>query len=503
MSDPRSKYGARRSTSRGFKTKSAEPRKRADLLGWSIFIVLLVGLVLICWMGTYYVFGHPEEPLSYSILQKMKKIEPPKRFIDTAAPKGEFLTADKLIERYGTMTARDLQKESNVLLRKYLENYAHSQDLIPYVTGRFNILDSFQLTSDDFIDSGVVALAQDTENPGVLIEYVFPAEERMIPALHRSLLTGLDIPVQRTRDLVAVTNVEKLADGRLKLTVIPIHYPSYTSSSGPGSFTLEPPTRLNVEAGLPILSKSKITDADARYATYRRKAGLEPGAAANADTPPPSNELIRIQPATDLAGATPEPAPAPAPLAEATPPPPAASPTPLPPLDDPNVPVRPAVPVGGSAVAVASPSPPPTLPPSPTPPAVPLKPFNSTAANRPPTVANAASGGWQTYPAGRMPRGRLVGVRESAAFADQPVSGDPVYLEGDFVVTASGTNRAVLRNSSGSANTRVIVEFPAGSRPPGEGNRVARGGDRPFLITDVRKTADGTVNITVREITQE
>lgn len=499
MANPRSKFGSRRTASRGFRSKNTEPKSRADLLGWAIFIILLVGLVMICWMGTYYVFGHPEEPFSYSILKKMKKIEPPNRFIDTAAPKGEFLTADQLVERYGKMSARDLKKESTDLLRLYLQNYDHVPERVPYVTGRFNILDSYQLTSDDFIKSGVVALAQDAENPQVLIEHVFPAEERMIPALHRSLLTGLDIPIQRTRDLTVVTNVTRLDDGRLKFTVVPIHYPSYTATAGPGSFTLEPPTSLNVEAGLPILSKTKVAEADTRYATYRQKAGLDGGTDAQ---PAPANELVRVQAATDLTGATPPPPPEPTPepIAESTPPP---APTPLPGLDDPNVPVRPAVPVGGPNVAAAAPSPTPAPPAATPPPAVPLKPFNSNS--KPPAVANAASGGWEVYPPGQMPRGKLVDVRESTTLADQPVSSDPLYLEGDFVVTAAGPNRAVLRTNANNlaSNTRVIVEYPAGSSPPKEGNRVNRGGSRPFLITDVRKTADGTVNITVREITQE
>ncbi len=498
MANPRSKFGSRRTATRGFRSKNPEPKSRADLLGWAIFIVLLVGLVMICWMGTYYVFGHPEEPFSYSILKRMKKIEPPNRFVDTAAPKGEFLTADKLVERYGKMSPRDLKKESTQLLRLYLQNYDHVPDRVPYVTGRFNILDSFQLTPDDFIQSGVVALAQDAENPQVLIEHVFPAEERMIPALHRSLLTGLDIPIQRTRDLTVVTNITRLDDGRLKFTVVPIHYPSYTATSGPGSFTLDPPTQLNIEAGLPILSKTRITEADTRYATYRQKSGLDTGAVTDPSAAPaPANELVRVQTATDLTGATPPPpAPEPEPIAESTPPP---APTPLPGLDDPNVPVRPAVPVGAPSVAAATPSPTPVAPA----PAVPLKPFNSNS--KPPAVANAASGGWEVYRPGQMPRGKLVDVRESTTLADQPVSSERLYLEGDFVVTAAGPNRAVLRTNVGNlaSTTRVIVEYPAGSNPPKEGNRVNRGGSRPFLITDVRKTADGTVNITVREITAE
>ena len=54
-----------------------------------------------------------------------------------------------------------------------------------------------------------------------------------------------------------------------------------------------------------------------------------------------------------------------------------------------------------------------------------------------------------------------------------------------------------------SSNTRVVVQYPSGNRPPEQGDRVSRGGDRPFLITNVRRTPDGQVNIYVREVTSE
>ncbi|MGC1481793.1 MAG: hypothetical protein WA771_14935, partial [Chthoniobacterales bacterium] len=388
---------------------------------------------------------------------------------------------------------------STQLLRHYVENYQNAQDLIPYVTGSFNILDSYELSSDDFINSGVVALAQDTENPQVLIEHIFPAEERMVPALHRSLLTGLDIPIQKTRDLTAITHVSRLDDGRLKFTVVPIHYPSYASTEGPGSFSLDPPTSLNVETGLPVLAKPKIAEADTRYATYRQKAGLDPAPGTpRGEAPAPANSLVRVQAATDLAGETPEPAPVEvAPTTEvASVEPPTPAPDDAPESD---TPIAPAPTPASSPIAAASPPPTPRA----AAPTVPLKPFNSDA--KPPAVANTAAGGWPVYPAGQMPRGKLVDVRSTTDLAGQTMPADRMYLQGDFVVTASGTNRAVLRPSSGRLNstTRLIVDFPQGSRLPDEGNRVARDGKRPFLITDVKKTADGTVNIYVREITQE
>ena len=53
----------------------------------------------------------------------------------------------------------------------------------------------------------------------------------------------------------------------------------------------------------------------------------------------------------------------------------------------------------------------------------------------------------------------------------------------------------------GSGATRVIVEFPAGMQPPAEGSSFERDDARPFMVTDIRRGADGQVNLYVREVT--
>jgi hypothetical protein len=69
-------------------------------------------------------------------------------------------------------------------------------------------------------------------------------------------------------------------------------------------------------------------------------------------------------------------------------------------------------------------------------------------------------------------------------------------------VTAARENRAVLRpKQGGSENVRIIAEFPKGLPVPQEGDSVGRAADRPFQIVDIRRGADGQVNIYVREIT--
>jgi hypothetical protein len=78
------------------------------------------------------------------------------------------------------------------------------------------------------------------------------------------------------------------------------------------------------------------------------------------------------------------------------------------------------------------------------------------------------------------------------------------------VVTAAKDNRAVLRPQQSLTdrvlnrrNARVIAEFPRGVPTPQIGQNFQRGAERPFQIVDVRKGADGQVNVYVREITSE
>ncbi len=455
--------------------------KDGSLFVWTIIILLLVAFAIACWIGSFYIFGHPETPFSYQILNKLKKLDPPKRFEFTDAPRGEFLKPAQILDRYGKLSPRELMRLNETLLRNYLRNYKLTQDLVPYVVGTYNILDSYELTKDDFFESGVVALAQAKEAPKVLLEQIFPAQAKVVPSLHRTLLTGLDIDFKRENELCAIIHVDKTADGRVRVTTVSILYPSYESATAAGTFTLEPPMVLNVAAGLPVVTAGRLSEADTRYAAYRRKAGL-PAASPDA---PLQTRLMRVERPVAVNGA---------PLPQASPSPAAA------------VPVAPsatpvAAPVSTPVAALPSPSPVADVTPPPAP-----SPSPSTAAVPP------SSGSWPVYEPGRMPRGRLLNVKDVSSKGGGDMSGERTYLQGNFVVTASGPSRAVLRTQGAitdaigfggrSGNVRVIVEFPPGSRPPAEGATFSRDARRPFQITDVREGADGQVNVYVREVTR-
>jgi hypothetical protein len=125
-------------------------------------------------------------------------------------------------------------------------------------------------------------------------------------------------------------------------------------------------------------------------------------------------------------------------------------------------------------------------------------------------VPTEGGGNWRTYAAGQLPQGRAVSPTEIGALADRPDLPDRIYLRGNFLVTASRENRAVLRPqgddaaAGGTAPLRVIVDYPAGAVPPAEGESLAKDSARAFQVVDVRRSGDrdGTVNVFVREIAQ-
>ena len=469
------------------------PRQQSEkdnLFGWTVFILLMCGFAVACWIGTFYVFTHPEEPFNYQILAKLKRLDPPKRFELTAAPIGEFLSPDKLLTKFGAMTAGQLDDESKQLLRSYLRNYDHQVGKIPYVTGKFTVLDSYSMDPNKFLDSGVAVLSQSADVPTIYIEHLFPAALEHVAAMQRTLATGLGIELRRSYDLSAVVHIEDLGNGRLLFTCVPLLYGPYGTTQSGSGFQLDPPKNLNVKAGLPLVTQNQIRDAEQRFAQFRLATGGQETAAS--DNKSHSN-LVGSEP-------TPSPTAAPAVAVKG-----GTKPTPAP-LGTP--PAKSAS--SREVAAAASPTPIPSATPSPNAtPAIaanqPLQPF-LTASPTPGTTGRV--GAWQTYRPGQMPRGRLFSVDETANLADRGVGNETIYLRGDFTVTAARDNRAILRARQSltdrllnKGNARIIVEYPRGAPTPREGESFQREEDRPFQIVDVRRGADGQINIYVREVT--
>src|SRR3954451_22312517 len=274
-------------------------RKKINFFAWAVAILLLTGFALAAWLGSFYVFWQPERAQSYRILKKLNKIEPAKRFELTAAPAGEFLTSKQLYDRYIAMSPTELATMNAELARNYIRNFQQVRGLVPYVIGRFNIMQARELTPDDIFLSGMVALTNAVDHGELLMEHVYPADPQALPLMKQTLVTGLELKLERTHDLSAVIHAERLPDGRILITTVPLLYGSYTVTRGPGTFSLEPPLDLNLAAGWPLYKDEGRKEAEIQFANYRERtapAGAVP-VAGLAPTPPPAatNELIRVE----------------------------------------------------------------------------------------------------------------------------------------------------------------------------------------------------------------
>jgi hypothetical protein len=524
----------------------ARPRRGINYFAWTIAILLLTGFALAAWLGSFYIFDQPERPDSYRILQRLHKIDPPKRFELTAAPAGEFLNAKQLYDRYIGMGSAELARTNAELVRNYIRNYQLVRGLVPYVVGRYTIVAARELGPDDVFTSGMVVLANALDSGELLMEHLYPTNPETLPLMKQTLNVGLEIKLERTHDISALIHAERLADGRILITAVPLLYGSYTVTRGLGTFRLEPPLSLNLAAGWPLFQAEERATIEQRIVEARQKIAAAqgvvpiPGLSPTATPPPADNQLVRVE------QARPVETPALSPkmfgvqgkgekLVQATPSSkrrkaarkgkvesPAPAVTPAQPVIAQNSPAPTSTPVTVASAAtskapVAKPasnmiaaeaSPVTTATPIPVLPAQPV-PADTSAGT---LASNAGGGSWKTFPAGKMPLGRLIGTGDLRDVAERGLAGERVYLKGQFVVNFSDANRAVLRprtkltdkvlHFGGGSSARIIVEFPAGYTPPQQGAVVSRDEMRPFEITEVRKQEDGQLNVFVREIMQ-
>jgi hypothetical protein len=445
------------------------------------------------------------------------------------------------------MGSAELTKTNAELARNYIRNFQQVRGLVPYVVGRYVIMDARELSSSDVFTSGMVALTDSIENPELLMEHLYPAEPPTVPLIKQTLTTGLELKLDRAHDLSVVIHVERFADGRIMLTSVPLLYGTNTVMRGTGTFSLEPPLSLNLEGGWPLFKEQARLRGEMHYTQFRQGAPRPqaqaqvaiPGFAPSGTPPPAENQLVRVeaakavtpppivqvQPKKGKAGAKATPTPK-GKLAKGKPTPqPSASATPIV-IAEKSTPAP--APPAPAPIAQTSPPPAPAKKPAPAPPAatqsapeialaqpvetpVRAQPVQPGAPDLGTLASTTGGGSWKTFPPGKMPLGRLIATGDLKEIADRGTAGERIYLKGQFVVNFSDANRAVLRPRGkltdsvlhfGAAPTRIIVEFPTGYTPPPPGSTVSRDESRPLEITEVRKQEDGQLNVFAREIMQ-
>ena len=462
--------------------KATAPSSNGDrFFLWAVVLLVMTAACFASWIGSFYVVMHPENPKCYRILKKFKKVDPPRRFQVTLAPRGDFLTAVKLLDRYGKLGKVELARENAELTRAYLMNFKEGKKRVPYVAGRFQVVQSYNLGKADMFPSGVVAIAQAENLPQVLVEHVFPAAPSSVATIREVLATGAEFALERAHDLWALIHVMRHEDGRMQFTVVPLPYGGWQLKKSKGSFTLKSPEELlreyqidmNIAAGLPVIRDPQLAKSLADFKAFRRKMLASAGDDQAALAGP---ELVRFD-ATATGGVAVQPAPVQPPV------PPRAVPTPAPSFP---LPPRPAVLAQRKPALIGAESPPSAVR------ETPRSPSNSAATDQP------------------VPS-RALSVSEASLLVEKYATEEPAVLSGDFVVTGVAGQRVALRTREslrdpdadptkpGNAAALIVVDYPEGVAPPQKDSSVVRDSARGFPIRDVIRGRNGQIMIVTAE----
>lgn len=507
---------------RTFEKKS--PKRGFWWFWWGAVILLLSGASVLSWVGSFYVVAHPEIPRCYKVLKKLKRIEPPKRFALTDSPKGEFLTPNKVLERFGKMGPAELDQENAKMLRDYLMSYRETKRPVVYITGKYDVVDTYPLTPRDFFPTGASLISQAIEFPQMVLETLLPVAANTVPTVQSAFPVGYDMHLDRGRDLFALIHVQRISQDRMQFTTVPIPYGGWRIKNrsedqknrsvefklhSPEEMEAEDPKWiLNLEAGLPVIHGDALEKGLEGYAAYRRQSLANASEDQSALAAPELERFeVHVEATTDSHGkpkapkkqpeTPPQPEPTPAPHA----PRPAATPVPAGhrPLPTP----APAVPLPPRPVVVKNfpketPDVPVVIPPPPLPGEV------AASSHPAPPVEGAPT-------APISPNRRILAPGEASALVGNFENGQSAVLTGDFVVTGVMGQRVAMRSRDslrdakadpsqpGSSAALVVVDFPEGTPPPAKGAMVSRDGENGFRIRDVIRGSKGQIMIVASE----
>lgn len=448
----------------------------AQAIGWTGAVVAMavvaIGANAILWAVQF----EPESNSGYWLRRVSGTTPPLAQVRPGSLQKLEQLGAGDLREALATLPPRELAAVNRQWLRAYLESYREQESAVVLLRGDFVIARARRLTSHEFMPGAAAFLAQSLDSPEVFVELIAPAPRGGWDpkALQGLMERPLRLAAQGTA--YAVVHAARAPGQPWLVTVVAAH-PALVEGLAvdENARELAPPGRLRPE-NLPVLNLEladflgpRETTAAGAAPPYRESAlpvtFLPPGMTA---------ELPPVQ-APDL--------PKLSALLEA----------PAAPMPESDGEVDPAISPGPSAVSADA--------------------ANQLAREMQREMTSWAIPAWPLYAPGQMPRGRLLSLPDAVRLRGYSLAGDPYYLAGEFEVSASGGNRAVLRLGEGVKQARFsarkeepplpvrfIVEFPPGIRPPARGRRFSRGFDAPLQVYRVENSLDGQINVYLREV---
>lgn len=250
---------------RGSLSRAANAVKKADggIFWWTIAIVVLMAMTAASWIGSIYIFTHPEQPMNYKLLSRIDRLEDIRLFTEKDVPKGKSLTPPELYQKFYPFTGENLLNHNSLLRRNYITNFKNRDEKPYFVRGRFKVVHARPLGEGDVFTKGVVARGVAVNEEGkeyrnVIVEYVLPTVQA-VEDIGFAPGDLLDIDSRRTKKRLwgAVVNIHRPNEDVLVFTVVPLMYgPHLIDPDKNHTLTAAPPERLNMSGLFPITDNS-------------------------------------------------------------------------------------------------------------------------------------------------------------------------------------------------------------------------------------------------------
>lgn len=230
---------------------------------WLLANTLAACVAVLSWVLCLHVFGHPEIPRNYRILEKLGRTEAAVGFALQDAPPGEAADPRALYRRYAELEPTRMAELNAALMRNYLKSL-REPGLIQYVEGDFVVTDVRPLDQGDLFSAGFVVRGQAMVQPDefseaapwpVMIDYLFPT---LHGTAHEWFRPGDRLAVDKVPNCAMVLQVARDDSGDtplVRLTVVPIAIGDYRV--GDHRFSLTPAEKLNPAARFPLFPDEK------------------------------------------------------------------------------------------------------------------------------------------------------------------------------------------------------------------------------------------------------
>jgi hypothetical protein len=236
----------------------ARRQRRAHYYWWTLANTLAGCAAILSWLLSLHVFGHPEIPRNYKILQRLGLEQPAPGFALQQAPPGDAADPRALYRRYAQLDDRARTRLNRALMRNYLTGLGEP-GLIQYVEGDFEVTAVRRLGAEDLFHPGIAVRARAMIRPDefseatpwpVTIDYLFPTQHS---AVGNWFARGDRLEVAKVPNCAMLMHVARSDGGDtpvVRLTVVPIATGRYQVGSD-RSFSIAAPEHLNPAAAFP------------------------------------------------------------------------------------------------------------------------------------------------------------------------------------------------------------------------------------------------------------